>query len=136
MDGSPLPSAARNRYTAMSPTSKTYQLSVQVYFSWTLTALVWADNPPVGPMMDNSSGLPVALVLALLLAEFHGARVKFPGLSMVSSLNPVHQSPTTGSVRITTGNGEADAAEIARLNDTRSRVNIPNKPLKYTQFIE
>lgn len=48
-------------------------------------------------------------------AGFHAARVKFLRLSMVSPPNPAHQSPTMGSVRLATGNGEANA-KAARPN--------------------
>ena len=111
--------------------SKMHQLCVQKCFSRALTAKVWVDNPPVAPTMDNTSGLPV--VLALFPAGFHAARVKFSRLSIVSPPNPAHQSPTAGSVCLTTGNGDADTAKMARLNnDARSRVSMS----KYVQSLE
>ena len=102
--------------------SEVYQFSVQMCFSWTLTAQVWVDNPPVAPVMDNTSGLPVAL--ALLPAGFHAARVKFPRLSIVSPPNSAHQSPTAGSVCLTAEYGEADAKMARPNNGTKSRVNM------------
>ena len=117
----------------MNSTSKTHQLSVQARSPCILTAQVWVEDPPVEPVLDNTSGSPVSL--ALLPAGFHAVRVKFQKLSTVSPPNPTHQSPTTGSVCLMTWSGEADA-RMARLNnDARSRANMSRKPLKMQPFV-
>lgn len=117
----------------MSATSVVDQLSAQVCLFCALTAQVSLDDPVVEPVLDKTSGLPVSLVL--LPVEFHAARVKFPMLSMVSPPNPAHQSPATDSVRLMTGNREADA-KMARLsNGARSRINISKRPLKIRSLV-
>jgi len=108
---------------ALMPPFVIVKLGQSLYGNEFHVAQVWVDNPPVALIIDNTRGLPVSL--ALLPAGFHVARVNSPRLSMVSPPNPAHQSPTAGSVCLTTGNDETDAAEMARLNNgARSRVNM------------
>ena len=77
--------------------------------------------------MDNTRGLPV--LLELLPAGSHAARVKFPKSSMVSPPSPVHQSPAAGSVCLAMGSVEADATVTRTNSDARNRVSMSRELL-------